>query len=300
VAARPMRQAFAATATDLLVDDPRVALVLAEISGSLFRTAGRHDPMRFVNVGIAEQAMVGVAAGFAMEGFHPIAHSLAPFMAERPFEQLKLDFGYQGLGGTFVGAGGSYDYAGEGGTHHAAGDVAAMLAIPRMQVLTPGHGDEVERLLRSTYANDSPTYIRTSLATNDETYGVEPGRLEVVRRGDGATVLAFGPMLSRTLRAAEGLDVTVAYAVGVEPFDERGLVEIVGERPHVIAVEPWYEGSVATAMTRALGHLPVRYDFLGVPRRFVHDYGTWPEIDEDLALDAAGLYARLRALPGVA
>jgi transketolase len=296
-----MRQAFAATTTDLLADDLRLALVLAEISGSLFRAAVSHDSMRVVNVGIAEQAMVGVAAGFAMEGFHVIAHSLAPFMAERPFEQLKVDFGYQGLGGTFVGAGGSYDYAGEGGTHHAAGDVAAMLAIPGMQVLAPGHGDEVERLLRTTYANGSPTYIRTSLATNDEPYEVGPGRLEVVRRGGGAaTVLAFGPMLSRTLRAAEGLDVTVAYAAAVEPFDERGLAEIVGEHPHVIAVEPWYEGTVAAAMTRALGHLPARYDFLGVPRRFIHDYGTWADIDADLGLDAVGLHARLRGLPGIA
>ena len=84
--------------------------------------------------------MVGVAAGFAMEGFHPIAHSLSPFMAERPYEQLKLDFGYQGLGGTFVGSGGSYDYAGEGATHHSPADASLMLAIPRMQVLVPGHG----------------------------------------------------------------------------------------------------------------------------------------------------------------
>ena len=126
----PMREAFAATATELLVEDARVAIVLAEISGQLFRAARRHDPMRVVNVGIAEQTMVGVAAGFAMEGFLPIAHSLAPFMAERPFEQLKLDFGYQGLGGTFVGAGGSYDYASEGATHHAAGDVAAHAGHP--------------------------------------------------------------------------------------------------------------------------------------------------------------------------
>jgi len=291
-----MREAFASTATELLVDDPRVAIVLAEISTQLFGAGRRHDPLRVVNVGIAEQTMVGVAAGFAMEGFHPIAHSLAPFMAERPFEQLKLDFGYQGLGGTFVGAGGSYDYASEGATHHAAGDVAAMLAIPRMQVLVPGHGAEVASLMRATYANGAPTYIRTSLATNDERHVVSPGRLEVVRRGRGATVLAFGPMLTRTLRATEGLDVTVAYATSVEPFDGDGLAAIVGDRPHVIAVEPWYEGTVASALTRAIGHLPATYEFIGVPRRFVHDYGTWQQIDADLGLDAAGIRARLELI----
>lgn len=291
----PMREAFAATATALLVEDPRVAIVLAEISGQLFEQARRHDPMRAINVGIAEQTMIGVAAGFAMEGFHPIAHSLSPFVAERPFEQLKIDFGYQGLGGTFVGAGGSYDYAGEGATHHAAGDVAAMLAIPRMQVLAPGHPSEVEALLRATYANGEPTYLRTSLATNDVSLDARVGSLQVVRRGGAATVLAFGPMLGRTLQATEGLDVTVAYTTSVEPFDHAGLAAVGGDRPHVIAIEPWYEGSVAAVVTRALGHLPARTTFVGVPRRFIHDYGTWAQIDADLGLDAVGLRARIEA-----
>lgn len=288
-----MRETFAATATGLHADDPRVAIVLADISTQLFREARRHDPLRVVNVGIAEQTMVGVAAGVAMEGFHPIAHSLSPFMAERPFEQLKLDFGYQGLAGTFVGAGGSYDYASEGGTHHAAGDVAAMLAIPRMQVLAPGHGAEVAALTRATYANGSPTYVRTSLASNDGPHDVAPGRIEVVRRGSGATVIAFGPMLTRTLQATEGLDVTVAYATSVEPFDDAGLAAIAGHRPHVVAIEPWYERSTAPVLTRAIGHLPATYGFIGVPKRFVHDYGTWREIDADLGLDASGLRVRL-------
>ena len=291
--ARPMREAFASTATELLLEDPRVAIVLAEISTQLFRDARRHDPLRVVDVGIAEQTMVGVAAGFAMEGFRPIAHSLAPFMAERPFEQLKLDFGYQGLGGTFVGAGGSYDYASEGGTHHAAGDVAAMLAIPRMQVLVPGHGAEVAALMSATYANGSPTYVRTTLATNDQPHDVVPGRLEVLRRGAGATVVAFGPMLARTLQATEGMDVTVMYATSIEPFDDGGLVATVGATPRVIAIEPWYEGTVAPVLTRALGHLPATYGFIGVPKRFVHDYGTWQQIDAGLELDAAGIRARL-------
>jgi transketolase len=293
----PMRHAFARTATDLLQEDPRVAIVLAEISRDLFVDAFRHDPERAINVGIAEQAMVGVAAGFALEGFHPIAHSLSPFMAERPFEQLKLDFGYQGLGGTFVGAGGSYDYATEGGTHHAAGDVAAMLAIPRMQVIAPGHGGELDALLRAVYANGAPTYVRTSLAQNDAPLDVAPGRLEVVRRGAGPTVVAFGPMLTRTLAAVEGLDATVAYATSVEPFDAKGLAELAGPRPDVVVVEPWYEGTAAAAVTRALGHLPARYRFVGVPRAFVHEYGTWADLDAEVGLDVPGIRARLGVQP---
>jgi transketolase len=293
-----MREAYAATTVALFREDPRVAVVLAEISRDLLREAFAHDPSRAVNVGIAEQAMVGVAAGFALEGFHPIAHSLAPFMAERPFEQLKLDFGYQGLGGTFVGAGGSYDYGSEGGTHHAGGDVAALLAIPRMQVLAPGHPSEVDALLRATYANGRPTYIRTSVAANADGHDVAPGRLQVLRRGDGPTVVAFGPMLDRTLAAVDGLDATVAYATSVEPFDARGLATLAGARPDVVAVEPWYEGSSATALTAALGHLPARYRFVGVPRRFLHAYGTREELDADLGLDVAGIRRRLTRQDG--
>src|SRR6478735_3560975 len=201
---REMRAAFGATATDLVATDDRVAVVLAEISTDYFADASRRHPTRVVNIGIMEQAMVGVAAGFAMEGFHPIAHSLSPFMAERPYEQLKLDFGYQGLGGTFVGVGGSYDYASSGGTHHAPADAGVMLGIPGMEVLIPGHGDEVDQLLRSSYANGRPTYVRASVTTNAEAHVAEPGRIEVLRRGNDATVLAFGPMLDRTLAACGG------------------------------------------------------------------------------------------------
>ena len=100
-------------------------------------------------------------------------------------------------------------------------------------------------------------------------------------------------MLTRTLHATEGLDVTVAYATSVEPFDDAGLAAIVGSAPHVIAIEPWYEGTVAAVLTRALGHVAATYDLVGVPRRFLHDYGSRAEIDADLGLDATGIRARL-------
>ncbi len=291
---RDMRRAFGAVSSDLVGRDDRVAVVLAEISTQYFTDEMREHPDRVVNIGIMEQAMVGVAAGFAMEGFLPIAHSLSPFMAERPYEQLKLDFGYQGLGGTFVGVGGSYDYGTEGGTHHAPADVGLMLGIPRMEVLIPGHGDEVEQLLRATYANDQPTYLRASVTSNAEAHDVSPGRIDVLRRGSRATVLAFGPMLDRTLGASDGLDVTVAYATSLRPFDAEGLAAIAGDRPLVVTVEPFYEGSAAPVLTEALRHVPTRFVSIGVPRAFIHGYGTPSELDADLGLDAQAIRARLK------
>ena len=106
-----MRTSAADTVCELFQADPCVAVVLAEISVERFAPAFAHDPRRAVNVGIMEQTMVGVAAGFAMEGFHPVMHTIAPFVAERALEQLKLDFGNQALGGLVITVGGSYDYA---------------------------------------------------------------------------------------------------------------------------------------------------------------------------------------------
>lgn len=294
-----MRPQLAATLTELFDRDDRLAIVLAEISTDLFRGPRRLDRARAVNVGIMEATMVGVAAGFAMEGFHPVAHTIGPFMAERPFEQLKLDFGYQGLEGTFVSVGGSYDYGAEGGTHHAPGDVGVMATIPGMEILAPGTAAEADRLVRAIYANGRASYLRASTAQNAVSFEVEPGRLEVAHHAshrDAPVVVAFGPMLSRTLQAAEGLDVTVAYATSVVPFDAPGLAAIAGDHPHLIAVEPWYEGTVTGVLAAAVSLLPSRVDAIGVPRRFLRDYGTAAEHDRGNGLDATGIGGRLRSI----
>jgi transketolase len=245
-----------------------------------------------------EQTMVGVAAGFAMEGFLPIVHTIAPFLAERPLEQVKLDFGYQGLGGTFASVGASYDYAGEGGTHHAPGDVQVMLSIPDMEVFVPGHPSELDALLRATYANGRATYLRGSVAQNDEPFAVEPGRIEVLRRGERATIVAIGPMLSRALAATRGLDVSILYATSLAPFDAATLTAVAGERPFVIVVEPLYEGTAALAIAPALAHVASRIVSIGVPRRFLREYGTPEENDHALGLGAPGIRARIEAALG--
>jgi transketolase len=289
-----MREQAMATAVDLFEQDERVAIVMADISVDYLRPAVEHDPRRAVNAGIMEQTALGIAAGFALEGFLPIVHTLAPFLTERPLEQIKLDFGYQGLGGTFVSAGAAYDYGESGGTHHAAGDIQALGSIPGLEVLVPGSPAEADALLRTSYANGRPTYVRTSVAENREASELAPGGLTLVRRGAEVTVVAAGPFLSRTLDALEGIDATVLYATTLVPLDAETLAREAASAK-VVLVEPAYEGTSAAQVAAALAHRPTQLLSIGVPRRFIERYGTSAEHDAALGLDIRGIRERILA-----
>ena len=170
-----MRDRMAQVVSELIETDPNTALILADIGKADYLDVLERFPERAINLGIMEQTAVSLAAGFAMEGFHPIVHSIAPFVTERPFEQIKLDFCYQGLGGTLTSTGASYDYGTDGMTHHGCADVPILKTLPRMQICVPGTPDELEALLCQTYSNGAPTYIRTSTQQNDASRPVSFG-----------------------------------------------------------------------------------------------------------------------------
>jgi transketolase len=294
-----MRDQMAATVGHLMDEDPRLFVVLADISAGSFQGASRQHPERIINVGIMEQTMISLAAGVALEGFIPVCHSIVPFLVERPFEQLKDDFCYQALGGNFVSSGASYDYATEGMTHHGAGDVAILRTLPGMQIVVPGTAGEFDRLFREAYANGSPTYFRTSTRQNSRDHQVSFGLLERIRDGSAATVVAVGPMLDPTLAATDGLDVAVLYATTLTPFDVETLRAVASTRP-VVLVEPFYAGTLVAEVVRALAPDPVRVEAIGVPRRVLSRYGTPEQHDADIGLTPAGIRQRIQAFLDVA
>ena len=157
-----MRERFTSVTTELLAADPRLALVLADITADAFGPARRCFPARVINLGIREQLLVSVAGGLALAGLRPIAHTFASFCVERPFEQIKLDLNHQGVGAVLVSTGGSYDYSESGRTHQAPGDVALLDTLPGWAVHVPGHPDEAERQIRAAAVGDGPVYIRLS------------------------------------------------------------------------------------------------------------------------------------------
>lgn len=290
-----MRDRFAPVVSRLLDEDPRVAVVLAEIGMADFKEAQIRHPDRVINVGIREQLLVGAGAGLALAGLRPVVHTFASFLVERPFEQVKLDLGHQGVGAVLVSAAASFDWPAGGYTHMAPGDVALLDTLDGWTVHVPGHPDEAETLLRhAVAAGDDKVYVRLSVQSNAEALPVDGSRFLTVREGRAGVVLAVGPVLDAVLAATEGLDVTVLYATTVRPFDAAALrraTETAGT--DVVLVEPYLAGTSTSAANDALADLPHRVLGLGVGRRELRRYGR---IDEHVAahgLDSGSLRERI-------
>jgi transketolase len=282
----PMREQFGVTVSHLLDEDLSVALVLADISEQFFTDAIARHRDRVVNVGIREQLAVNVGAGIAMTWMRPIVHTIASFLVERSFEQIKLGFSHQDVGGVLVSNGASYDISGGGRTHQSPGDVALIDTLPEWTIHVPGHPVELDRLLREAVAGSGRVYIRTSLRTNASSYPT--GGLHVVRRGGQGTVVAVGPTLDNVVAAVSDLDVSVLYASTVRPFDSETLVATLGTAD-VVLVEPYAVGTSSAVVSAALSHVPHRLHAIGVPRLELRRYGTPLDHEAEHCLDAAGL-----------
>ena len=285
-----MRTHFYGLAAEALEQEPRVAMVVAEIGVS---ELPRHP--RVFNVGIREQLMISVAAGLALEGYRPVVHSYAPFVVERPYEQIKLDLGHQDVGAILVSTGASYDSAYSGRTHQAPEDVAVLAALPGWTIHVPGHPREVERMFEQALGTDDRVYIRLSDESNHAP--VHREGLVVLREGSGPLVLAVGPTLSPVLEATADLDLTVAYLATVRPFPGDELRAALAGTD-VVLVEPYLAGTSSAEVSRALQDRAHRLLALGVPNAEFRHYGEGAEHRAAHGLDAAGIRSSIEGFVG--
>ncbi|WP_037864021.1 transketolase family protein [Streptomyces sp. NRRL S-340] len=290
-----MRDRFAPVVSRLLDEDPRVAVVLAEIGKDAFAAARQRHPDRVINVGIREQLLVGAGAGLALTGMRPVVHTFASFLVERPFEQVKLDLGHQGAGAVLVSAAASFDWPAGGYTHMAPGDVALFDTLDGWTVHVPGHPDEAESLLRhAVAAGEDKVYVRLSVQSNAHGRPVDGEHFVTVREGRSGVVVAVGPLLDAVLGATEGLDVTVLYATTVRPFDTAALRRATRSAgTDVVLVEPYLAGTSTAAANDALHDVPHRVLGLGVGRAELRRYGTVEEHAAAHGLDAPSLRERI-------
>ena len=291
-----MRKQFVKTVEHILGCDNKLILLLGDIGVFGFQGAFKAYPDRVYNIGILEPATISVASGLAKTNFIPIVHTIAPFLVERSFEQLKIDFGYHRVGGNFVSVGASYDYASLGCTHHCPGDVGVLQNIPGMEIVVPGTASEFDALFQQSYSNGHPTYFRLSERENDNSQSVIFGKANIIKKGARATIVAVGPTLDYILPAVDGLDVTVLYYTTIAPFDSKTFRENLASSGKVLLVEPFYTGTLTYEVSQAAFPKPVSIDSVGVPREFLSNYGKAEEHDKAIGFTSENIRSRLEVL----
>lgn len=287
-----MRKQFVKTVESVIELDQRLVVILGDIGVFGFRNIFSNYPDRVYNIGICEQAFTSVAAGISKMNLIPIVHSIAPFLIERAFEQIKDDFGYQKLKGNFVSVGASYDYSALGCTHHCPGDVSLMKTIPGINVIVPGSNKDFDDLFRAVYSGSNANYFRLTEKGHSLETSVTFGRGEKIRDGKDGVVIAVGPMLERVINACSNVDVTILYYTTLSPFDSE-LLFASTKKEKVAIVEPFYEGTMAHDVISSLQGKSINIESIGVPKKFLTNYGDASEQDIFCGLDTLSIKSKL-------
>jgi transketolase len=306
-----MRDAFAAALTRAAIADDRVCLVLADLGVGVFDELARHAPERIINAGIAEQAMVGVAAGLAQAGKRSVAYSIAPFITSRAHDQVRVDVAAGNANVTLVGVGGGVAYGYLGLTHHAIDDLAAMRALPNMTILNPCDPRDAGAATAAALAVDGPVYLRLGKngepALLPEHTPFQIGRATRVRAGADVTIASTGPILASAIGAAEllerdGIDAEVLHFGTVKPLDAGAVAYALAGTGLIVAVE---EHSIIGGLGSAIAEIAAetgagRVLRAGFPDQFVHEVGGRDHLLACYELDAVGVAARVRVALGTA
>ena len=283
-----MRKEFASVMERELFQNPSSALLLGDIGVFGHRESFKKFPNRVFNIGILEQSMVSLAAGMAIGGLTPTIHTIAPFLIERAFEQIKIDFGYQSLGGNIVTVGASLDYAALGATHHCPGDVGMMLNIPGAEIYVPGTATEFSDQFDSSCRNEKVSYFRLSEKSNKQSIKTIFQNGTLVKDGKELTVIVIGPMLDSVVEASRDLDVTILYYNCMWPFDSELLRKNL-DSSKLLVIEPFYENTMAPVIQHFLSDRSVMTCSKGIPRKFVTKYGKTDDHYEEFGLTSHGI-----------
>ena len=300
------RVAFADELITMARTDPRIVAVCNDSVGSSNLGAFRQEfPDRLINVGIAEQNMVGVAAGLANGGFLPFVCAASPFLTGRALEQIKADVVYSNFPVVLCGMSPGMAYGELGPTHHSIEDLAWMRAIGTLPVIVPADAAETRAAMRWVAASGRPAFMRIGRfkvpAVTPDGQGFELGKAVTLREGDDLTLIAIGTLVSRALQAAEllaaqGVRARVINAASVKPLDVDTVLRAARETGFIVtAEEAIVTGGLGGAVAELVSqHHPVPMCILGVPD--LAPTGSAEFLLEHFGLTAEGIVREALAL----
>ncbi len=305
-----MRNAFAAALVHAARTDPRVVLLTGDHGYALFDEFRQVCPGQYINAGVAEQNMVGVAAGLAKGGFRPVVYGLSAFVPIRVLEQIKMDVCYEELPVVFLGDGAGIVYSTLGTSHQCTEDVAALRALPHLSILSPADDLEMAAAMRMAFAAHGPVYVRMGKAdlgrVHEETPELEWGRLTLVRAGGGPLVwLATGSMVQTARAAAQAWPNSAVWSAPcLKPLDAEHIAAVCGAHEVVVVLEEHsVRGGLASAVAEATAaHAPTWICPVGIQERFSRFCGSYEYLIHEHGLDVEAVKVRVRQfvarLPG--
>lgn len=298
-----MRTAFSDTLVALAKQDPNILLLTGDHGYALFDAFRAQCPDQYINAGIAEQNMVGMAAGLARAGYKPFVYGLSAFVPVRVVEQIKLDIAHDLLPVVLCGDGAGFVYSHLGTSHQSTEDIACTRAVPQLDIYSPADRHELRDCMRLAHQSGRPVYLRMGKADlgdvhADQTYKAVKKLLNVREGADKrAAFLATGSMVKPAMALADESfpDVPVWSVPSIKPLDVDTLQKIAGAHSSICVFE---EHSVLGGLGSAVAEYcsleaPVRVLRVGVNDRFSHHCGTYKYLLKEHELDAVSLKRRV-------
>ena len=299
-----MREAFSNALVRLALADPKVLLLTGDHGYALFDEFRKRCPDQYINAGIAEQNMVGMAAGLARVGFRPFVYGLAAFVPIRTVEQIKLDIAHDDLPVVLLGDGAGFVYSHLGTSHQSTEDIACTRAIPGLEVLSPADRFEMTASMDYAYAANGPVYLRMGKSDRGDVHAAPIGALRAgglvqVRAGraDRPGLIATGSMVRAAADIAAELDLAVWSAPVIKPLLAEGVCAAARATTGLVTLEEHSVlGGLGAAVTEITSeHQPTRVLRIGVPDRFSAHCGTHAYLLREHGLDTDSVRARIAA-----
>jgi transketolase len=299
-----MREAFSDSLVRLANADPRLLLITGDHGYALFDAFRKAHPDRYINAGIAEQNMVGVAAGLARMGFHPFVYGLSAFVPVRVLEQIKLDVAHDDLPVVFVGDGAGFVYSHLGTSHQSLEDIACIRSIPRMMVLSPADRHELSAAMDHAHGARRSVYLRMGKADRGDVHAdgatIDVAKFQCLRQGreGGTAILATGPMAKTAVAVADRMAGIAVWSVpSIKPLDTETLARICRSSRRLVTMEEHSImggfGSLVAEEASAVHPLPVLR--LGVDDRFSEHCGSYDYLLREHGLDLDSVATRIAA-----
>lgn len=297
-----MRAAFSSALVEAASNDERVVLLTGDHGYALFDEYRKRCPEQYINAGIAEQNMVGVAAGLAKAGYKPIVYGLSAFVPVRVLEQIKIDVCYEQLPVIFTGDGAGLVYSTLGTSHQSFEDIACLRAVPHIDIMSPCDAYELTACMSMALEHAGPVYLRMGKADLGQVHSSVPrlkrGALAQVRAGRHPVVLiAAGSMVKTACALGEELDASVWSAPWIKPLDVEQLTAFArGAKALITLEEHSAVGGLGAAVLEAISELnPIPLLRIGIGDRFSITCGSYAHAMREHGLDLSTI--RERAMP---